>query len=331
MIITYLLHSGVVAGGVRIICEHCNRLAQKGHEIYISLITNMYKLDWFKFSSNNVHIINFVDSKEIFNISDAIISTFWSTAYDLNKIQTNAKKYYFIQQRESNFYNKDNEKQIVEKTYDLPLNMITISPWLQKFLDKDHNKNSHLVRNGLDFDLFFPEPILPKNKYTVLVEGSGTNIWKSNYIVYEALKGLDIDIWSLSIENETRSNKHFCNPKQDMIRKIYSSADVVVKPSLSEGLSAIPAESLICGCNIIATDIPGINDYVIDGYNGLLVPINNKQAIRKAVINLMEDKELSNKLKINGFKTVNERFQWQDKIDLLEDIYSSTNKLKSAW
>lgn len=335
MRIGWILNSYCVCGGVKIVFEFSKRLAEKGHEIFLIYQIGNGKL-WYDFNENvkSIHWQEALKNK-LFNNIDAIIATFWTTAYDLDKLNTDANKYYLVQQRESNFYLNQNEKQLVEKTYDLPLKIITISSWLQDFLTTKHNKDSYLLRYGLDTNKFYPDPdpelIATKKKYTILNEGHPTNHWKNCGILYDIFKNEDIDIWSLSTEPEKRSTKHFQNPPQEMIRRIYSSADVVVKPSLSEGLSAIPAEAMASGVPCIAPDIPGMSDYVIHEYNGLLVKPTDKQAIKDAVMRLKNDPELANKLRINGLKTIHEKFQWEDKVDLLEDILSRTNKLKSLW
>ena len=331
MNICYVFHSFLTCGGVRIAFEHANRLAQRGHNIYLAYCTDSHSHKWYNFNSN-VKVVQISDIP--LNNIDAVIATFWLTAYYVNNMKIdNSKKYYLVQHRESLFYSSNNEKNQVENSYKLPINIITISNWLQDFLQKDHSKESFLVRNGLDENLFFPEPTISTNeKFTVLIEGNPNTRWKGIDESYKALKKIPVEIWSLSTENETRSNRHFQNPPQDMIRKIYSSANLLLKTSWYEGLPAPQAEAMMCGCPVITTNVNGTNEYCIDRYNCLLVPPNNVSRIKKAVIEIMNNDGLKNNLIINGFKTVKEKFSWDDKIDLLERIYRGDRvNVTSKW
>jgi len=54
---------------------------------------------------------------------------------------------------------------------------------------------------------------------------------------------------------------------------VYRSAQIVVFPSLcSEGTSLACLEAMACGCAVVATDVGGLTNIIINGYNGILVP-----------------------------------------------------------
>ncbi|WP_198361733.1 glycosyltransferase [Herbaspirillum sp. meg3] len=58
------------------------------------------------------------------------------------------------------------------------------------------------------------------------------------------------------------------------IPEILSNSDILIMPSLHEGLSYAVLEAMACGCVVIANDIEGIRSLVLDGQNGYLVKNN---------------------------------------------------------
>ena len=64
----------------------------------------------------------------------------------------------------------------------------------------------------------------------------------------------------------------------------YNAADFFVLPSKSgEGLPLVALEAMACGLPVIATDVGGINEVVMENY-GKLVPPNQPELLAKAVL-----------------------------------------------
>ena len=59
---------------------------------------------------------------------------------------------------------------------------------------------------------------------------------------------------------------------------------------------------MAAGVPVVATCVDGIKEVVIDGENGILIPPKNPDAIASAVIKLIENPQLVNKLVENGYK-----------------------------
>jgi glycosyltransferase involved in cell wall biosynthesis len=52
---------------------------------------------------------------------------------------------------------------------------------------------------------------------------------------------------------------------QDQLVKVFQAADVFVLPSFFEGLPLVVIESLACGCRVVTTDLPGLDDWIPEG------------------------------------------------------------------
>lgn len=80
----------------------------------------------------------------------------------------------------------------------------------------------------------------------------------------------------------------------------YRQADIVVIPTIfSEGTSYSCLEALSCGLPVVSGNVGGLNDLIIDGFNGMLVTPTEEQ-IFTAVGTLIENKELRLRLGSNA-------------------------------
>jgi glycosyltransferase involved in cell wall biosynthesis len=69
-------------------------------------------------------------------------------------------------------------------------------------------------------------------------------------------------------------------------------ADVLLRPSWTEGLPLAIIEALACGTPVICSDVPGNTDLVEDGYNGLIYPVGDIEALTDRILRLCNDREL---------------------------------------
>lgn len=89
---------------------------------------------------------------------------------------------------------------------------------------------------------------------------------------------------------------------------IYQSASVFLITSLYEGFGRVIAEALVNRLPVVAPHISGIEDIVVDGQSGYLVPPHDVEAFAKAVIDLLSDPAKAEAMGAFGEKDVKERF-----------------------
>lgn len=83
--------------------------------------------------------------------------------------------------------------------------------------------------------------------------------------------------------------------------KYMAAADVFVLSSLYEGFGNVVVEAMACGTPVVATDCPyGPKEIIENGVSGLLVPTADVEAISEAIIRVLTDQELKQKLSRNG-------------------------------
>ena len=77
----------------------------------------------------------------------------------------------------------------------------------------------------------------------------------------------------------------------ESVQSILKSCRYYVLPSYREGTPRSTLEALSTGRPVITTDVPGCRETVIHKKNGLLVPPKNSEALAKAMITLLEEKD----------------------------------------
>ncbi|WP_294404631.1 glycosyltransferase [uncultured Clostridium sp.] len=120
--------------------------------------------------------------------------------------------------------------------------------------------------------------------------------------------GCEYNNISEQIERENLGNiVYLLGPKDNVIEHL-KKIDVVLLCSYIEGLPLAPIESFSQGVPVIATDIDGTNEEIIDGYNGYLVKKKDIGAFKKDIIKLYEDKDLYSNMKENCINIFKNKF-----------------------
>lgn len=109
-------------------------------------------------------------------------------------------------------------------------------------------------------------------------------------------------------------------PRADVARLQAESA-VQVLNSTYEGLPHIALESFATRTPLIATNIPGTTEAVIDGQTGLLVPPKDDQKLADAIERYFTDPELCNEVTAGGAAALENTFSWPRHIEKLLAIF----------
>lgn len=108
---------------------------------------------------------------------------------------------------------------------------------------------------------------------------------------------------------------------QKNVLAIMRYTDIVILPSLREGLSITGLEALSLGKPIIATSVGGNPEIVQHGSNGLLVPPKDSKELAKAIISLLASSDLIEKYGKVSRKLVAERFSEEIMVQKVQDLY----------
>jgi len=210
--------------------------------------------------------------------------------------------------------------------------VVALSNGLKKLaLNTYPNLNFDVVYNGVDINVF--KPLKNKNnkggEKVKLICVSRLMKFKGIQHLLLALSQMKLknvellivgtgnfenDLKKLSAKlnlNKTVSFYGYCD--NNKLPELYNDADIFVLPSLAEAFGLVFAEAMACGLPIIGTTAGGIPEVVRNGENGILVQPGNVNELKNALEELINNKELREKMGGKSIKIVQKNFTW-DKI-----------------
>ena len=196
---------------------------------------------------------------------------------------------------------------------------------------------------GIDLDRFHPDSTRA-NKIPVFLFVGGLDAahhFKGLPVLIDALGGLRDYAWSCVIVGDggLRPNYEAAvvaaglgdrirfagNVSAEDLPGYYRSADIHCFPSTerAEAFGIVALEAAASGIPCIASDLPGVRGVVLNGETGLLVPPRNAEELRKAMLVLLEQVDLRNRLGTSARHRAEAEFAWDPLMVKLENIYRS--------
>jgi len=108
------------------------------------------------------------------------------------------------------------------------------------------------------------------------------------------------------------------SPSDEQVNELFNQATVFVQTSTHEGFALPPLEAMATGGAVVCTDAHGNRDFCVDGEN-CLMPEPNPAAVSAALVRLLGDPELRERLGRAGIETAKE-YAWDRRIDALESF-----------
>jgi alpha-maltose-1-phosphate synthase len=112
-------------------------------------------------------------------------------------------------------------------------------------------------------------------------------------------------LWS----NEIEVLGHIPQPD---LKHLMSKSHVLVLPSIQEGLAMVMAQTMACGCPVIASENTGARDLFDNGQEGFIVPIRDSNAIAERLQQLADDTTLREQMAANALDRVKRMGGWRD-------------------
>ena len=143
------------------------------------------------------------------------------------------------------------------------------------------------------------------NNYHLLIAGSGP---------------LEEKVRKLSDE---KTNLHYLGyqSKQNVLSLIRGS-DLLIQPSLEEGISSTLLEAMACGTCVLGSDIEGISEVIENNKTGLLVEPNNSDELLNKILYLLPKKEKRLSMANEGLERV-KKYDWKIVGKLYLNFYES--------
>ena len=114
---------------------------------------------------------------------------------------------------------------------------------------------------------------------------------------------------------------HFLGRRED-VPQVLAATNVVVMPSYREAQGLAIIEALAANRPVVASNVGGIPEMIINGENGLLVPSHDPSALAAATALLLTDHALATRLATTGHQLVHDRFCLDYMLRDIEAIYA---------
>jgi sugar transferase (PEP-CTERM/EpsH1 system associated) len=116
----------------------------------------------------------------------------------------------------------------------------------------------------------------------------------------------------------------------DRIPDFLNAMDVYVLPSLYEGISNALLEAMASGLPVIATDIGGNREVVVNGESGLLFPVSDMGTLASLLRLLQEQRELREGFGRRAVQRVKEQFSMDAMTAKYEEMYTNLGGKRAA-
>jgi len=190
----------------------------------------------------------------------------------------------------------------------------------EQALSFDDSKRVVRFPAWIDFEIF--SNIQPTRSdvgnFKILFIGSITDRKKPHMIIDALPKLQDKDV-ELHLVGPTPNNKYleelrekiiFNNledrvyihgiKSRDDVKEFYSENNLMILPSVSEGLARVIFESQVTACPVLVTDAPGMQDIVIDGQTGYIFESNDLESLVEKIDYIIQNYNEATSVGINA-------------------------------
>ena len=330
--IVYVTEDTGVGGGHRVVFEHLNGLAARGHEC------ELYSLggppDWFDL---RVPVRRFERYQELFEALadvDAIkVATWWNTAAPVWWASVRRGiPVYFVQDIETSYYpDQPHMHAAVLDSYREEFRYLATSSWVGDRL-RELDRSPTLVAPGVNLGTFH-ELDVPREERALLSLGR-TNPLKNFDLTVDAWRSMGEgrpELWLFGIEPELAEPlgaRYIVAPSDGEVNELLNRATALVQTSRHEGFCLPLLEAMAAGAAVVCTDAHGNRDFCRDGEN-CLMPAAEPAAVGAALERLFGDPELRARLAEEGRRTA-AAYGWERRIDELERFFESVAPATAA-
>ena len=108
---------------------------------------------------------------------------------------------------------------------------------------------------------------------------------------------------------------------QKDITSIYKSLDLIVLPSLSEGMPVVALEGMFFKKPVIGTEVGGMPEVIMDKNTGILVPPEDPISLAQTIMMLLTDENMRGALIESARKFVLENFSLEKRVKSIVELY----------
>jgi glycosyltransferase involved in cell wall biosynthesis len=218
--------------------------------------------------------------------------------------------------------------------------VLTSSEWSANQIAEDFGVHSEKIRNvynGLDTDLYSPDPNVLKSEAELVCVGRAGDPNKGIRTLIAALARSDDNLKLTLVDDNHKDNPVFKWARNagvtdrlqvtgriptDELVALYRRATVVVVPSRFEGFGLPAVEAMACGTPVVACEAGALREVMQLCRGGVVVPRDNPEALAAGIAELMASPERRQELAANAREQVVERLSWKRIAAATADVYA---------
>ncbi|MFN7138625.1 MAG: glycosyltransferase family 4 protein [Limisphaerales bacterium] len=344
------------SGGIRVLTVLANGLAARGYHVSFVVPRGRHSSYFPLHKEVSVHVIGHDAGDSLigglikkvqlgFGVprnQHAVIANAFMTAYSVkfNKLIGRTERgLYFVQHYEPMAFGEHGhgpswlkrlKTKAAEYTYSLGLECVTNSQWTARMLREKHHAESIVAPLGVDTAIFHPNPVVHESEdRSSIIMAIGNNnpikrfgLFAETAQVLQSRRNFNFRIASHnpSLFQISGVEAAGISPKNDHeMARLYHEASVFVSTSESEGFGLPLLEAMACGTPVVTTDSGGIHDFCKNRMNCIIVPSARAEDLADAVMEIVSNHELRNKLIKNGLDTA-KLWTWERLIDVFDRL-----------
>lgn len=345
MKITYVTQDTELWGGIAVVFQHLELLAEAGHDVFLT--TPAGRPDWYPLKVP-ICTIEKLDSS-LMPAADMIVATSWRTIAPVVESGKGTAAH-LCQGYEGDYKEFSYLKAAIDMAYSHKIPRLTVSPHLSTFLMKRFAAETYYVGQMLNRDIFHasanshgrsrlnPFNVFKKRVFRVLVVGPFEVDFKN---IATALRGVSLakDRYKLPLglirasqfpltEDEQRtmkSDEYHLHVSQPDMGELYRSADLFISTSKdAEGFGLPALEAMACGVPTILSTIPSYTSFSEPGDYSLFVDGSDQERVAEAINEIFHNEQLRERLVQRGLQ-VAANFT---KEKVLERLISAFDRIK---
>jgi glycosyltransferase involved in cell wall biosynthesis len=196
-----------------------------------------------------------------------------------------------------------------------------------------------VVENGVDLDVFHPQPQIQRRPDALISTISATAPLKGFRYLLEAVAAVratrpQVTLKVVGRDGHAATNRRirelglegavrFTGSLSDVeITRAYAEATIAVVPSLYEGFGLPAAEAMACEVPVISTSAGALPEVVgTDGESGVLVPPASSESLADSIVALLDAPERRRSMGVAGRQRVQRLFGWRRAAERMVEIY----------
>lgn len=214
--------------------------------------------------------------------------------------------------------------------YRKSLAVVANSQGLKKLAEKADRHCVHVIPTGIDTSFFKPLKSRGGNSGIWFMFAGRLSIQKNLFTMLDQLAHLKRMIQeeiNIHMVGDGPMKKKLQKAAKDLgiseniewhgwvdknrLLELYQQSDCFINPSFCEGMPNAVLEAMSCGLPVIASNVPGNNDVISDGENGILYDLNDPSGFQRAFKKVIGSASEMTEMGAKSRKTAKNMFSWK--------------------